>query len=190
MQNAPDVKRTFKNIRDILNKARLSAVKAVNHAMVVAYWEVGRVIVEEEQKGKKRADYGDSLIAALSFKLTKEFGTGFAERNLWYMKQFYLAFPKLNALRSELSWTHYRLILRVEKHSARLFYLNEAVNSAWSTRELERQIHSLLYERLALSKDRKKLMELSTLGQITQEPQDAIKDPYVLEFLGLKENIL
>jgi|SRR3989338_6446618 len=107
MQNAPDVKRTFKNIRDILNKARLSAVKAVNHAMVVAYWEVGRVIVEEEQKGKKRADYGDSLIAALSFKLTKEFGTGFAERNLWYMKQFYLAFPKLNALRSELSWTHY-----------------------------------------------------------------------------------
>ena len=96
----------------------------------------------------------------------------------------------MSALRSELSWTHYRLILRVEKHSARLFYLNEAVNSAWSTRELERQIHSLLYERLALSKDRKKLMELSTLGQITQEPQDAIKDPYVLEFLGLKENIL
>ncbi|MBU0758157.1 MAG: DUF1016 family protein [Nanoarchaeota archaeon] len=178
----------YNSIRNILEKARLNIARTVNSAMVYAYWEIGRIIVEEEQKGKERADYGAEMIKKLSLKLTKDYGKGFNERNLWYMKKFYSAFPNMNALRSELSWTHYRLILKIEKPSARNFYINETINSKWSTKELERQINSLLYERIALSKDKEKVMELSRKGQITKKPEDAIKDPYVLEFLGIKEN--
>src|SRR5207244_12211407 len=134
-------------IAEILNAARSVSYHAVNQAMVRAYWEIGRVIVEEEQKGSKRAEYGESLIIELSQRLTSNFGKGFDERNLRYISQFYITFPIHNALRSELTWTHYRLLLRVEKDTARGFYLNESINSNWSTREIERQINSLLYER-------------------------------------------
>lgn len=184
----PSANSTYHKIRGILEKARLNVVRAVNSAMVYAYWEIGREIIEEEQNGKERAEYGAELINKLSTRLTQNYGDGFNERNLWYMKQFYLAFPKVNALRAELSWTHYRLILKVEKGDARQFYLNEALNSKWSTRELERQINSLLYERLTLSKDQEKVKELSFKGQIFEKPEDMIKDPYVLEFLGIKEH--
>ncbi|HGJ64422.1 TPA: DUF1016 domain-containing protein [bacterium] len=146
------------------------------------------MIVEEEQNGKERADYGKYLIKELSRKLSSDFGKGFDERNLWYMKSFYLAFPNVNALRSELTWTHYRILLRVENLDARNFYLIESINSNWSTRELERQINSLLYERVALSSDKNKVKELSTKGNVVQKSDDLIKDPYVLEFLGLAEN--
>ncbi len=156
--------------------------------MVQAYWEVGRIIVEEEQKGAERAEYGKALIKELSRRLTRDYGRGFTERNLWYMRDFYLTFSKVNALRSELTWTHYRLLLRVGKEEARNFYMLESVKNNWSTRELERQINSLLFERLALSEDKSKVLELSTKGQVIQEPNDIIKDPYVLEFLDLKEN--
>ena len=178
----------YQNIKDILEEARNSAYRSVNFAMVQAYWQIGRIIVEEEQKGKERAEYGKSLIRELSIKLTKDYGTGFNERNLWYMRNFYSIFPKVNALRSELSWTHYRLLLRVEKEEARSFYLIETINNKWSTRELERQINSLLYERIALSKDKAEVLELSQKGQKIQKPKDIIKDPYILEFLDLKEN--
>lgn len=178
----------YENIREILEKARATAYHAVNFAMVTAYWEIGRVIVEEEQKGEERAKYGTYLIKQLSQKLTLEYGEGFTERNLWHMKDFYLMFPKVNALRSELTWTHYRLLLKVENENARNFYLQETINSRWSTRELERQISSLLYERLTLSKDKAGVKELSTNGLIINTPKDLVKDPYVLEFLGLKEN--
>jgi predicted nuclease of restriction endonuclease-like (RecB) superfamily len=178
----------IKEIQQILENARSNAYRAVNFEMVKAYWEIGKVIVEEEQKGEKRAEYGLALINDLSVKLTKEYGKGFTERNLRNMRAFYDSFPKWHALRAELTWTHYRLLLKIETESARHFYLNETINSNWSTRELDRQINSLLYERLALSKDKKGVLELAERGQIVKNPEDLIKDPYVLEFLNLKEN--
>jgi len=177
-----------KAIHQILETARSNAYRAVNFAMVKAYWEIGRIIVEEEQKGEKRAEYGKQLINELSYRLTQEYGRGFTKTNLFYMKQFHLTFPKFHALRGELTWTHYRLLLRVEKENARQFYLNETINSNWSTRELDRQINSLLYKRLALSKDKKGVLELAQKSQIIKNPEDLIKDPYILEFLNLKEN--
>lgn len=182
------INKIYGNIKQILEKARSNAYRAVNFAMVVAYWQIGRVIIEEEQKGKKRAKYGKALLKELSIMLSKEYGAGFDESNLRYMRLFYLQFPKCDALRHELNWTHYRLLLKVEKETIRKFYLLETINNNWSTRELERQINSLLYERIALSKDKDKVKELSTKGQIIIKPEDLIKDPYVLEFLGVNEN--
>jgi predicted nuclease of restriction endonuclease-like (RecB) superfamily len=179
---------TYQSINAILEKARGAAYRAVNFAMVQAYWEIGRIIIEEEQKGEARAEYGKGLIRELSIRLTKDYGRGFDESNLRYMRLFYHTFPNCDALRHELSWTHYRLLLKVEKEEARNFYMLESVKNNWSTRELERQINSLLYEWLALSKDREKVLALSTKGQVLQEPADIIKDPYVLEFLDLKES--
>lgn len=178
----------YKNIQQIIEKARSTAYRAVNFAMIQAYWQVGRIIVEEEQKGEKRAEYGKNLISELSTRLTKEYGKGFTKSNLSYMRQFYLAFLNFHALRGELTWTHYRLLLKVESEGTRNFYLNETINSNWSTRELERQINSLLFDRITLSKNKKKIKELSVKGQVIKKPEDIIKDPYVLEFLGLREN--
>ncbi len=134
---------TYENIRAILEKARSTAYHAVNFAMVKAYWEVGRIIVEEEQKGAERAEYGKALIKELSVRLTRDYGKGFTESNLKYMRQFYLTFQNSHALRDELSWTHYRLLLKVEKEEAWNFYMLEAIKDNWSTRVLERQINSL-----------------------------------------------
>lgn len=179
---------TYTNIKQILEKARNYAYSSINYAMVMAYWQIGKIIVEEEQKGKTRADYGLSLIELLSEKLTKEYGRGFDVTNLRNMRQFYIMFKKRDAVRRELSWTHYRLLLRINKEDIRQFYLIESINNKWSTRQLDRQINSLLYERLSLSKDKKQVKQLSKKGQIIQKPEDLVKDPYVLEFLGLKEN--
>src|SRR3989344_1621962 len=184
--NNPIMNPVYTKIRDIIESARLNVFKTVNSTMVYTYWEIGRVIVEEEQKGKERAEYGLNLLKMLSIKLTKEFGRGFDESNLRNIRQFYILFPNRDALRNELTWTHYRLLIRIEREDSRSFYLNETINSKWSTRELERQISSLLYERIALSKDKEK--EMSLKGQVIEKPADVIKDPYVLEFLGLKEN--
>ena len=143
----------YNNIKNVLDEARSKAFRSVNFAMVQAYWHIGRLIVEEEQNGKERADYGESLIQELSKRLTIDYGKGFNKTNLWYMRQFYLTFKNLHALRGELTWTHYRLLLKVENEDARDFYLIDSINSNWSTRELERQINSLLYERIALSSE-------------------------------------
>lgn len=180
--------KAYKSIREILENARSNAYLAVNFEMVKAYWEIGRVIVEEEQKGKERARRNDRLIEALSIRLSREFGRGFDDSNLRFMRQFFITFPKCDALRRNMTWTHYRLLLRQENEYARNFYLNECINSRWSTRELERQMNSLLYERLALSRDKKGVLELSKKGQVIKEPKDIVKDPFVLEFLSLKEN--
>lgn len=176
----------YDRIRSIISSARSKALYAVNTEMVQAYWLIGKEIVEEEQKGKRRAVYGEQLIEMLAKKLTLEFGSGFLARNLWYMRNFYLSFQKLNALRSELTWTHYRLLMRVEDKHARSFYEIECTKDRWSARELERQINSLLFERLALSKDKKGLMKLAKKGQEIQKSEDLVKDPYILEFVGLK----
>lgn len=178
----------YQAISGIVEDARRTVYQATNQAMVKAYWEIGRVIVEEEQAGERRAAYGSGLINSLSIKLTEKYGSGLSERNLRHMRQFFLLFPIRNALRSELSWTHYRLLISVKNVEARGFYMVEASNSHWSTRELDRQISSLLFERLTLSRDKEKVLELSRDGQIVTSPKDLIKDPYVLEFLGMSES--
>lgn len=178
----------YGRIKDVLTQARSRAWQAVNAAMVMSYWEVGRIMVEEEQRGKARAGYGQRLLDVLSRRLTAEFGKGFDRTNVAKMRAFYLVYPIVDALRPQLSWTHYRLLLRLEKSEARAFYEAEAVNARWSTRELERQINSLLFERLALSRDKEGVMELATKGHEVQKPEDLVKDPYVLEFTGIRQD--
>lgn len=140
MKNSPvsTIEQTYKSIKIILEKARSKSLKAVNTAMVRAYWHVGQIIIEGEQKGKQRAEYGTSLIEELAKRLSIEYGQGFNKTNLWYMRQFYLSLQNLHALRGELTWTHYRLLLKIEKPEAREFYIKETITSNWSTRELER----------------------------------------------------
>jgi predicted nuclease of restriction endonuclease-like (RecB) superfamily len=178
----------YQRIKDILADARNQAWRAVNQAMVAAFWQVGRVIVEEEQHGRERAGYGRRLLADLGVRLRVDFGKGFDPSNLSMMRAFYLTYPIFDAVRQELSWTHYRILLRVEKPEARAFYEIEAVNARWSTRELERQVHSLLFERLALSRDKKGVRTLAEKGHEIHEPADLVKDPYVLEFTGLPQS--
>jgi len=190
---APD--NFYDSIAEILRSARANAYRAVNFVMVEAYWNVGRRIVEEEQKGHERAEYGASLINNLAGKLSVEFGKGYDASNLWNFRQFYLAFQgrdsggrKLDALRRELTWTHYRLLMRVEKRDARAWYLNEAVAQNWSTRALRRQINTLYYERMRFSKDKSVVIrEMDEMtAPLAPTSKDFIKDAYVFDFLGLK----
>jgi predicted nuclease of restriction endonuclease-like (RecB) superfamily len=226
----------YQRIRQILESARVNVARSVNTTQVMAYWLIGREIVEDEQRGKRRAGYGEQLLAELSGRLTGEFGKGVSVRNLEHCRNFYREYPRLldgkisNAVRSifpeagtteisyagrsksisetateiphalrdeswepgrlhtNLSWTHYRTLLRVDKPQARAFYEIEALKNNWSARELERQKNSLLYERLALSKDKKGLMKLATKGHEVQQPADIFKDPVIIEFLGLPES--
>lgn len=178
----------YKEIKSILEQARNKVYKVANSTMVQAYWNIGRVIVEK-QGGNNKAEYGAALIKNLSKKMTKEFGKGFTTTNLKYMRQFYLTFQKSHALSDQLSWTHYRLLMRVENENARNFYIEECIKSNWSTRQLERQITTLFYERLLSSKDKEKVSkEIYKLEPQIKKAEDIIKDPYVLEFLGLPEN--
>jgi predicted nuclease of restriction endonuclease-like (RecB) superfamily len=168
--------------------------------MVTAYWLIGREIVEEEQKGQERAKYGSYLLSELSFRLTNKYGKGFSIGNLKHIRQFYIAYqgycPIGYALRSQfnkelnpnLSWLHYRTLMRITRDNARSFYEIEALKNNWSGRELERQISSLLFERLALSKDKEGVLELAIKGQEINKPEDAIKEPLVLEFLNIPES--
>ena len=180
-------KQTFNDIKSILYSARNSVYKLANNTMVQAYFEIGKVIVEK-QGGNERAEYGENLIKQLSVELTAEFGKGFTVANIKNMRQFYLTFKKGYALRSELSWTHYRLLMRVENENARAFYEDECVKSNWSTRQLERQINSFFYERLLSSGDKESVKkEIFALEPQGKSPKDIIRDPYVLEFLGLPD---
>jgi predicted nuclease of restriction endonuclease-like (RecB) superfamily len=189
LPTAPGFEQAYERIKSILTEARARAHRAINVAMVAAYWEIGRVIVEEEQRGLPRAGYGTGLLPEIAQRLTAEFGKGFERYNLGNMRAFYLTYPIRDALRPELSWTHYRLLLRVENPDARSFYENETINARWSTRELERQIHSLLFERLALSRDREGVLALAQKGHEIEQPSDLIKDPYVLEFAGMPQHV-
>ena len=178
-------KEVYERIRKIIESARGNIARAVNTEMVMAYWHIGKEIVEEEQLGRSRAGYGEKLLASLAQRLSKDFGKGFDDSNLWNMRKFYQTYPILDAVRRELSWTHYRILMRVEKPEARSFYEIECVKNNWSARELERQKGSLLFERLALSKNKKGLLTLAQRGQELASYEDMIKDPYVLEFTGL-----
>jgi len=186
----------FERIRDLVHEARGRAVRAVNQAVVALYWEIGRTIVEDEQGGAERAAYGEALIDDLSKRLTAEFGRGFTSANLRNMRQFFLSFPDKEpgegariryTLRSELSWSHYRLLMRLGSEAARAWYMNEAADAGWSVRALERQIGSHYYERLLASRNREPVVAEAevTASAVATSPADEIKDPYVFEFLGL-----
>jgi predicted nuclease of restriction endonuclease-like (RecB) superfamily len=239
----------YSRIREILESARAGVVRSVNTTQVMANWLIGREIVEEEQKGRRKAEYGEQLLDEIASWLSTDYGRGYSATNLRWFRQLFLTYPQLvsgihHAVRDEsgnttigdkihhavrdksdaprrkstkghavrslslpeilqaprgeswkpgllnpnLSWTHYRTLLRVDKPNARAFYEIETIKNNWSARELERQINSLLFERLALSKDKKGLMRLATKGQEIRRPEDAFKDPVVIEFLGLPES--
>lgn len=177
----------YESIRNVLLGSRGHAYQAVNTAMLMAYWSVGKLIVEDEQQGKTRGAYGKGVLTALSERLVKEFGAGFGVRNLQQMKKFYLLFPNTNAVRSQLSWTHYRSLLRVKNPEAREWYLNEAVREQWSGRQLDRQISTLYYERLLMSQQEAPVIAEAKEKLAAVEPEQFIKNPYVLEFLDLKD---
>lgn len=179
----------YAKIFELLKKAQRDVIKVVNRAMVYTYFEIGKMIVEEEQKGRERADYGSQLIAELSLRLSNEFGKGFSSTNVKQMRSFYLIYSKGQTPPDEfnLSWSHYLKLMRINETQERQFYEIEAQKNTWSIKELQRQYDSALYSRLALSRDKKKVMELSERGLVIENPKDAIKDPYVLEFIGLPE---
>jgi len=201
-------------ISELLKNARIKVANAVNYTMVVTYYEIGRMIVEDEQQGKRRAVYGKQVLLDLSKHLTQEFGRGFSVENLDRMRYFYqiysnsstsltnlqntenhliekyetLSAKSYSIPQFQLSWSHYLKLMRMPDENERKFYEIEAFKNNWSLRELQRQYDSALYTRLALSKDKQQILELSTKGQIIEKPKDAVKDPYILEFLGLQEH--
>lgn len=178
----------LQKIRQIILDARKQISNSVNFAVVESNWLIGQSIVEEEQKGEVRAAYGKAVLQHLSDALISEFGTFYSERNLRHFRQFYQVFSNWNAVRSELSWTHYRSLLRVENPEARAFYISEAIANGWGTRALDRQINSLYYERLLSSGDRIPVITEMESQSRGLSAEDILKDPYVLEFLQLKEN--
>lgn len=199
--NDVEISSLYNKVTTHIDNARSNIVRSIDNEMVNAYWCIGRDIVEEEQLGQDRAKYGAHLLQLLSKKLTIKYGRGFSLPTLKNARQFYLVYqncpPISYAPRSQLDqkmlspnlgWVHYRALMRISDANARSFYEIEAINKSWSGRELERQIDSLLFERLAKSKDKKGLMELALKGQILRTPVDAIKDPMVLEFLEIPES--
>ena len=185
--NQQEVEDLYAGIRNILANARQRAYSAVNFAMVESYWLIGQQIVEHEQHGEARADYGKGLLKELAAKLSIEFGKGFDESNLRYMRLFYRCFPIRDTLRHELTWSHYRRLISVENEQARIWYMNEAADSVWSTRQMDRQISTLYYERLLASKDKAPVVAEAKQKMSELKPELFIHDPFVLEFLNLKE---
>lgn len=186
----------YHDIKSLLENARKKVLSTVNSTMTLTYFLIGKKIVEEEQNGELRAEYGKELIKNLATKLTKEFGKGFTVRNLELIRKFYMTYSEDEKTKSvisfsenpfKLSWTHYIRLVRIQNVEERSFYEIEAEKENWTVREMDRQISSCLYERLVLSRDKEEVKALSTKGQIIEKPKDIIKDPYVLEFLGLEE---
>lgn len=175
-------------IRSLILESREQAVRTVDHIRVNMYWNIGKRIFEEEQEGKDRADYGAFLIRTLAKELEPEFGTGFTVRQLERYRQFYRTFPIASALRTQFSWTHYKLLLPIDNQEKREFYILEASKNNWTSRQLERQINSQLYERLLLSTDKESVMAAAKGEKQPTSPLDVIKDPMVLEFLGLEKS--
>ena len=202
MINKPSNTKFYSQIVELLQSARNKVVRTVNQTMVLTYFEIGKMLVEEEQEGKERADYGKQILKELSKVLTKEFGKGFSVDNLENMRRFYLVYGKSETLSRisenavsetssrnfNLSWSHYLKLMRIDDENERKFYEIEAFKNNWSVRELQRQFDSALYTRLVLSRDKEKVKELSEKGLVLEKPKDAIKDPYILEFIGLPEH--
>jgi predicted nuclease of restriction endonuclease-like (RecB) superfamily len=212
----PDSVRLYQRVCEILVAAQTGVARTVNTAQVLANWLIGRALIEEEQQGQTRADYGEQLLKNLAQQLKQDYGKGFSYANLKLMRQFYLAFPQLlrpdqkgytlcslfpntellsspepwqpGQIHPNLSWSHYRILMRIENLQARSFYEIEALKNNWASRELARQINSFLFERLAKSTDQEGLLKLATQGQVIQQPADVFKDPLVIEFLGFPES--
>ena len=175
----------YKDIKEVLENARTRIYRNIQSEMVLAYWQIGKMIVEK-QGGEERADYGNHLLKELASRLTKEYGKGFDDSSLRRMRQFYLVFQKRAAVRHELSWTHYKLLLSLDDEKARDFYINEAIEGNWSTRQLERAIHSLTYQRYIASKGNHDVVDDTIKKEEGYNPKDIIKQPYVLDFTGIK----
>lgn len=173
-------------IRQIINNARINAVRSVDFCRVQMYWNIGRRIVEEEQQGKERADYGAYLLKNLAKVLEPEYGSGFSVRQLEMCRKFYRIYPIANTVCSQLNWSQYKLLISIPDESKREYYQLEAVNNNWTKRQLERQINSQLYERLLLSNDKESILAVARKERMPELPQEIIKDPMILEFLGLE----
>ena len=182
-----EINKLYDEIKCLIDQSKNKIYKTVNTEMINLYWNIGKIIVEK-QNGQDRAKYGDYLIENLSNQLTNGFGKGFSTRNLKRMRKLYLYYPKRTTLLSQLTWSHYLELIKIDDEKKRNFYMNECINSNWDVRELQRQRTTLLYERIATSKDKSKISELSTKGNSIYESKDIIKDPFVLEFLDIKDN--
>lgn len=191
-----DYKSLLGKVVGLLEEARRKTVRQINTVITRTYWEIGKAIVEEEQKGRERARYGETLLKRLAKDLTQKYGKGFSERNLEMMRKFYITYSPISQTVSAkfpipteklLSWSHYCELMIIKDNLARSFYETETIKNTWSIRELKRQINSMLFERIALSKDKRGVLQLAQKGQIIEKPEDAIKNPYVLEFIGLPE---
>lgn len=181
----------YNQIADLIIQARKSVVMQVNTALLATYWNIGRLIVEDEQQSQQRAAYGQQTIKNLSRQLTQEFGSGFSRSNLQNMRLFYLKYPKSQALSGKLSWSHYAELLSVADDQKRAFYEKECMNASWSSRELKRQIASSLFERILLSRgeiNKEEVLRLASKGNEIAAPSDLIREPYVMEFIGVPEN--
>lgn len=176
----------LQTIHTIIATAKVSAIRSVDTERVIMYWQIGKVILEEEQQGKERAGYGDFLIKSLANTLEPQYGSGFSYRQLNLFRQFYRTFPIVNALRSLLSWTHYRTLIRIDNQDKRDFYIAEADKNNWTARQLERQVNSQLFERLLLSNDVESVLTIARKEKLPTDAKEIIKDPMVLEFLGLQ----
>jgi predicted nuclease of restriction endonuclease-like (RecB) superfamily len=179
-------KSLVEEILGIISASQARAIRSVDTERVLMYWQIGKVVFEEEQQGKDRAGYGDFLISKLSEVLVSHYGTGFSYRQLNSFRQFYRIFPIVNALRSQLSWTHYRTLIRIDNQDKREFYIAEADKNNWTARQLERQVNSQLFERLLLSNDVHSVLAIAREEKLPVDAKEIIKDPMVLEFLGLK----
>ena len=175
----------YSDIRQIIETSRSNAVRSVDFCRVQMYWHLGKRIFEEEQQGKERADYGAYLLQNLANRLEPEFGSGFGYRQLKFCRQFYRTYPNRNTLRSQLNWSQYRMLIQIPDPDKREYYELESVNNSWTARESERQINSMLYERLLMSNDKESVLAVARKERIPESPTEIIKDPMVLEFLGL-----
>lgn len=173
------------HIGTAVESGRKQAALRVNQAIVSTYWQVGRYIVDFEQAGSEKAEYGSETLKKLSRDLTLRYGSGFSLSNITKMRKLYLDYPILQTLSAKLSWSHYVELLKINDSLERSFYLKECEQENWGVRELKRQMKSMLFQRLALSRDKKEVMKLASLGQVIEKPEDIVKDPYVFEFVGL-----
>ncbi|HHJ8739302.1 TPA: YhcG family protein [Streptococcus pyogenes] len=183
-------KDVYSSIKELMDNARNNVAREVNNILIQTYWEIGRIIVEDEQGNSDRAEYGKQLVTDLSKRLTKEYGKGFSRSNLQNMRNFYLSYPICQTVSGKLSWSHYCELLSISDEQKRSFYEKEAINANWSVRELKRQIKTSLFERLLLSsgdENKEKVLELALKGNEINKASDVVKDPYVFEFLGLPE---
>ena len=177
----------IRNIGSLLETGKKQAVSAVNQAMVRTYWEIGKHIVEYEQAGNEKAEYGSETLKRLSRDLTERYGNGFGMSNINKMRKFYSLYPILQTVSAKLSWSHYVELLKIEDYMERSFYLKECEQESWGVRDLRRQMKSMLFQRLVLSKEKTEVIRLSTEGQVVEKAEDILKDPYVFEFVGLPE---